>query len=114
MKNKLLYICINLFINYSFSNNQIIIDEELLISCQLAGHSLFNACVKIPPTTPEQITLCEGMRTSYLSCSLLLSNKHSSNLKPMDSAKKQSPYFFSPYDPCKFEVNYLVLFDICN
>ena len=85
-----------------------VVNEALLINCQAQGHKVFYSCIQIPPTTTEKATYCAGIYSSYLGCSQKLNAP-----LPMVVSLTGSPFLWSPYDICRFEVASLVLFDLC-
>lgn len=84
-------------------------DETTLLACQLTGRTLYNTCVITPPVTPQQHETCMSLFVFYTACSKIL------NLPElMKKSDIPSKYTLSPYDPCKFEVQHLILEDICK
>lgn len=84
------------------------IEEAMLISCQGTGHALYSSCVVVPPVTPEQVAFCTSLLTQYTACSTTLNQP-----EIMVLSKDPDPYSWSPYDPCRFEVQHHILGDIC-
>ena len=105
MKKIIIIMC---FIKFCYAADTIIVDEALLLTCQSIGHDLYNTCVVTPPADPAQEAVCAGLYGSYLSCSATLTAPQTMML-----SSDPDPYTSSPFDPCKFEVNHQILFDIC-
>lgn len=83
--------------------------EPVLLSCQATGHSLFYMCVIKPPTTPAEAAVCSSLLAKYTTCSIALNQPCAMQI----SVDPPDPYSWSPFSPCRFEVQRVILWDIC-
>lgn len=101
---KLIFLCILFQVSNAISLGTPAL-EALLVSCQVTGHSLYDSCVITPPTNPAT---CTSLLATYMACSKTLNSPY-----PMLISKDPDPYSWSPFDPCRFEVQKVILWDIC-
>ena len=80
-----------------------IADESLLASTNAVGTSIYASCILTPPTNDVQTSICVGMYATYMTQSQTLTAP-----LPMLVSKEPSPYAWSPYDICRFEVGNII------
>lgn len=78
-------------------------NEGLLASTHAVGSMVYASCILTPPVTDVQTSYCVGIYAAYISQSQTLTAP-----LPMLVSKEPSPYAWSPYDICRFEVGNLI------
>lgn len=105
-----LFLINTLFINLAIANT--VVDEAQLIAARNAGNSVYTTCIVTPPITPAQQATCSGLYSAYNNSLAVLNAPF-----PLVMSTSVSPYTWSPYDICKYEVTHLVFppegFPIC-
>lgn len=79
------------------------IDEALVASAYTQGANIYNTCIVTPPVDPNVIAYCTSVYITY-TITLTTVNAPYPMLPSLDS----SPYSWSPYDICKYEVAHMV------
>ena len=102
---KKIYILSSLWMAPVFANP---VDEALLVKCQLLGHSVYYSCIATPPLTSEQQSYCLSIYSQYNAELVLLNVPY-----PLLPTHEPSPFSWSPYDVCRYETAFMVLFDLC-
>ncbi len=80
----------------------------LLLVCQTNGIGLYNQCVVTPPVTPQQISACTTLKSTYLLCLQQLNLPY-----PLINSLDPDPYSGTPFTPCTYETGHLILPGIC-
>ncbi len=79
------------------------LNEGLLASAKATGTTIYFSCILTPPTSDEQTAYCIAMSAVYKAKSQTLNAP-----LPLMIGKDPSPYSWSPYDICRFEVGHLI------
>ena len=79
------------------------VDEGLLENAKLSGSIVYTSCILNPPTTDAQSAYCVGAYNTYLVNSQALNAP-----LPIKLSKEPSPYAWSQFDICKYEVGNVV------
>lgn len=78
-------------------------DEALVASAYAQGVNIYNTCIATPPVDPDLVTYCTSIYTVYV---VTLSSVNAP--LPILPAIDPSPYVWSPYDICRYEVAHMV------
>lgn len=78
-------------------------DEALVASAYVQGANIYNTCIATPPVDPDLVAYCTSIYTAYV----MTLNSVNAPL-PILPAVDPSPYAWSPYDICRYEVAHMV------
>lgn len=77
--------------------------ESVLDGARAVGINIYYSCIVNPPSHPDQQGYCVELYATYVSKEQILNA-----LLPLVPSKDPSPYAWSPYDICRFEVGHLI------
>lgn len=86
--------------NYIFASP---FDEAVLASAYSQGVNIYNTCIATPPIEPDAIAYCTTTYIVYVVTLDILNAPY-----PSIPSTDPSPYSWSPYDICKYEVAHMV------
>lgn len=79
------------------------IDEAMVISAHTQGINIYNTCIATPPVDPHVIAYCTTIYTVYVTTLVSINAPF-----PIIPATDPSPYSWSPFDICRYEVAHMV------
>ncbi len=79
------------------------IDEALLDSAYGQGVNIYNTCIAIPPVSPQAVSYCTTIYSVYVATLTELNAPYA-----LVSVTNVSPYAWSPFDICRYEVTQMV------
>lgn len=77
-------------------------DEAVLASAYSQGVNIYNTCIAVPPIDPDQVAYCTSIYTAYVVTLSILNAPF-----PIVPSLDPSPYSWSPFDICKYEVAHM-------
>lgn len=95
-----LYLLLAILANSSIASP---IDEAELISAYNQGVTIYHTCIVPPPSDPTTAAYCSTIYTIYVATLATLNAPF-----PIIVSIDPSPYAWSPYDICKYEVAHMV------
>lgn len=78
-------------------------DEALVASAYAQGVIIYNSCIAIPPADPNVVAYCTTLYVAYISTLNLVNAP-----LPTPISSDPSPYSWSPFDICRYEVAHMV------
>jgi hypothetical protein len=79
------------------------LNESALAVAKAVGTNVYFSCIVNPPSNPDQQGYCAGLYATYVLKEQILNAP-----LPLVPSKDPSPYAWSPYDICRFEVGHLI------
>ena len=78
-------------------------DEAMVDSAYAQGANIYNSCIAVPPADPNVLAYCTTLYVTYLSTLSLVNAPF-----PILPSSDPSPYSWSPFDICRYEVAHMV------
>ena len=94
-----------LLMTFALASNAmaLVVDEAIVALANKQGVNIYNMCIAIPPIDPDIVTSCTGLYVAY-TATLSAVNAPLSIAPSIDP----SPYSWSPFDICRYEVAHMV------
>lgn len=89
-----------LIMNFTFASPM---DKAVLASAYSQGVTIYHTCIVPPPSDPTTAAYCTTIYTTYVVTLGVLNAPF-----PLIISLDPSPYVWSPYDICRYEVAHMV------
>ena len=83
------------------------LDETLVNLAQAQGITIYHSCIDPPPADPNTVAYCNSIYIIYLSELTVINTPF-----PIVPSLDPSPYSWSPYDICRYEVANMIFNEI--
>ncbi len=100
-----------LLMTFALASNAmaLVVDEALIALANKQGVNIHNMCIAKPPVKPDAIAACATLYTRY-TATLNAVNAPLAIVPSIDP----SPYSWSPFDICRYEVAHMVFNSIAT
>lgn len=94
-----------LLMTFVLANNAmaLVVDEAMVTLANKQGIAVYDLCIAKPPVKPDAIAACATLYTTYVA-TLDVVNAPLPTVPSIDP----SPYSWSPFDICRYEVAHMV------